>query len=151
MENLFAFGEKVDIWRAEDFSSAFVLREVGLQVFAGSHGEEKCARRELGDGDVLGGGFSGCELSENTGWEGFLLFCVPIRVPVSAELLLEEDGYFFGWVQSGVGPVVRPEGLCHMIHGGADRDFNQGCIRSPREASFPDGLGKCGHEEVLGP
>ena len=133
---------------AEDFGSAFFFWEIGLEVFTRPHGKEEGTCRELGNCDVLRGGFSSCELSEDASGEGFLLLRVPVCVAVAAELLLEEEGGFTGGVQSGVGPVVRPEGLCHIVHGGTDRAFNQGRISSPREASFPDCLGECGDEEV---
>ena len=50
-----------------------------------------------------------------------------------------------------VGAVTRPEGLCHVINGGADRSFSQGRERLCREAGFLHGLCKGGDEECAEP
>ena len=149
MLNLSALYKETDVLDSEDFCSAFTFRNICLEVLAGPHGKKEGSCRELGDGDVFYGCLSCDEFADDAGGEGFLLFGVSVRVFVPAELLLEYEGCFAGGVQSGVGPVVRPEGLCHIINGGTDRSRNQGSISFSGEAPFSNGLRECGEEKVL--
>ena len=65
----------------------------------------------------------GCLLhvSQHCNGEGVLFLCVGVEVGVATVLLLEEEGGFEVFVESGVGAVSRSEGLRHVAEGTFDR------------------------------
>ena len=66
------------------------------------------------------------EFANDTERECFLLFDVTIFVLVAFILLLKNEVESPIVICAWVWPVVSPEGLCHVVHGGTDCAFNQG-------------------------
>ena len=90
-------------------------------------------------------------MADDTRRKGFLLFRVSVGVSIPAKLLLNYKRGFAAFIQSGVGFVVRPKGLCHIIDGGSDCALHQGSLRASGEACLAHRLGEGGEDEVSGP
>ena len=56
---------------------------------------------------------------------GFLWFGVGVEVFIALQLLRQWECHVSLCVESGIWPVTRPKGLCHMVNGGADCSFIQ--------------------------
>ena len=80
-----------------------------------------------------------------------MLFCVCVEVFVTFVLLLKNARQSAAVINFGVWPVVRLEGLCHVINGGTDHSFSQGVDISFRKCCFSHCLGECAYEEGADP